>query len=113
MYTDLAGGHCILKFTDDIAKRIEAERDKTSCAQLSDMLSQVEKDAGVIGVWNIELVGTVTLEATSFEEYLVRRFFETWAEDIWQCRHANPDKPLPQLLSEYLRTVFTEKGRNL
>lgn len=113
MYIDLAGGHCILKFSDDIARRIEAERDKPSCAQLSDMLSQSEKDAGVIGVWNIDVRGTPSLEATSFEEYLVRRYFETWAEDFWQYRQSDLDKPVPQQLRKYLHTVFTERGREL
>jgi hypothetical protein len=90
-----------LHYISDWPKKIDRSKGRTR------KLSTTERRAGCTDIYNTDNF-YFSIEATSFEEFLIRVYFEEMAE--WFIQYP-PSDPLPDELQRYLRNVYTEKGR--
>jgi hypothetical protein len=136
LYMDCHGGHCVLNFTDlgvhyhliddyevreddseekegdfheddDEALRIRRRREHTRNR------TPLEKELN-LSVWiaeDFESYG-LSLEATTFEEFLVQRYFDEWAT-FFLKNYGGEHEELPAELKEWLIRVYSEDGRKM
>jgi hypothetical protein len=124
LYLDRDGGHCILGSTynfqfyydqpsstyDDLSDtsdrvHIRSQRLRKQ-EKLQAALTTTDREVGCEIVCDA-IDFDLQLHATSFEEFLVRTYYEEWATWFTDDEPGN----LPDPLKEYLVHVFSEKGR--
>jgi hypothetical protein len=94
---------------DDSTSRL-MEQTKQYRRMWTKALTPTEKELGII-VAVAEDFSAQLLFSTSFEEFLVRTYFEEWA---FISSEDHPiGEPVPATLKEYLVRVYSEKGRNM
>jgi hypothetical protein len=102
LYLDCEGGECVLLHSlSHWPKKIDRFKGQTR------KLSTTERRAGCTDIYNTDNFYFM-MEATSFEEFLIRVYFEEMAE--WFIQYP-PSDALPDQLQRHLRNVYTEKGR--